>query len=277
MGLAIGYADGLYERSGRKLRNGLLGGAAGGFLGGLLFDLVARSGTGMASRAVAFVVLGLAIGLLIGLAQVVLKDAWLTVLDGFRPGRQLILSQAVTVLGRGDGTCRCRSRAMPAATWNRSTCGFCRQPDGNFTIEDNHSRLGTLLGGQRINGPTPLRDGDVIRLGSNLCGSITGMPRPNRRGHIPAGRRPPARRRCHRQCRRCVRRPCRHRHRLFHRRRPRPPTRAPAHLEGHAPSWPKSRRTVLRPLCEFPRRPRRRRSRGDRARTVCRVGLAAFF
>ena len=56
----------------------------------------------MSSRAAAFVVLGLSIGAAIGLAHVVFRVAWLTVVDGFRTGRQLTLTQAVTVLGRGD-------------------------------------------------------------------------------------------------------------------------------------------------------------------------------
>ena len=56
----------------------------------------------MISRATAFVILGMCIGILIGLVKVVLKEAWLTVLDGYRPGRQLILSEAETVLGRAE-------------------------------------------------------------------------------------------------------------------------------------------------------------------------------
>ena len=55
----------------------------GGLLGGLLFDPIVRltaTESGMSSRAIAFVVLGLCIGASIGLAQVVLRDAWLTVL-----------------------------------------------------------------------------------------------------------------------------------------------------------------------------------------------------
>ena len=36
--------------------------------------------------------LGLLIGLFIGLAQVILKTAWVTMLAGFRSGREMILS-----------------------------------------------------------------------------------------------------------------------------------------------------------------------------------------
>ncbi|MHC4177712.1 MAG: hypothetical protein ACYSWU_09400, partial [Planctomycetota bacterium] len=104
LGLAAGCAEGLYERSKNKIRNGLVGGAVGGLLGGLRFDLIADpdSQIPMFNRAAAFVILGISIGALIGLTHVVLREAWLTVVDGFRPGRQLILSRTVTVLGRGD-------------------------------------------------------------------------------------------------------------------------------------------------------------------------------
>src|SRR5579871_748459 len=95
MGTAIGSVEGIYDRSPKKLRNGLIGGAVGGFLGGLLFDpirslvasnLPASVTVNMSIRATTFVILGLFVGLFIGLAQVILKEAWLTVMAGFRPG-----------------------------------------------------------------------------------------------------------------------------------------------------------------------------------------------
>ena len=105
LGVGVGCVDGLYGRSFRKLRNGVIGGAVGGLLGGILFDPLAAamtSGTGMSSRATAFVILGICVGALIGTVNVILRDAWLTVLDGYRPGRQLILEPKGTTLGRAD-------------------------------------------------------------------------------------------------------------------------------------------------------------------------------
>ena len=72
MGMAIGCADGLYERSLRKTRNGILGGTLGGLLGGLIFPWFA-GGTGLFGLVVAFVILGLCTGVFIGLAQVVFE------------------------------------------------------------------------------------------------------------------------------------------------------------------------------------------------------------
>src|SRR5262245_58235315 len=102
-GLLIGLAPGLYDLFARLMRdedtrgarrkvvNGVLGGSAGGLLGGLLF-LLLSAGWGLAfgemardfwsPSATGFVALGLCIGLLIGLAQVILKEAWLKVEAG---------------------------------------------------------------------------------------------------------------------------------------------------------------------------------------------------
>ncbi|HET6880381.1 MAG TPA: FHA domain-containing protein [Pirellulales bacterium] len=170
VGIGIGMVEGLYERSASKLRNGLIGGALGGLLGGVLFDVIQKAvvhGSGMASRAAGFVVLGIAIGALIGLVQVVLKDAWLTVLDGYRPGRQLILSRAVTALGRGDH--------LPLPFLGPMNAGIesehlriVRQASGAFVLEDNQSKLGTRLNNQPVAQPMPLKDGDVIKFGTNF-------------------------------------------------------------------------------------------------------------
>ncbi|HEV3166094.1 MAG TPA: FHA domain-containing protein [Isosphaeraceae bacterium] len=170
MGAGIGIVEGLYERSKSKVRNGLIGGAIGGLIGGFLFDPILAaiaSQTGMTSRATAFVILGMCIGVLIGLVQVVLKEAWLTVLDGYRPGRQLILSQEVTVIGRGEWT------ALPFlgkgdANLAMEHARIVRQPDGNFAVEDNQTPVGTLVNNQRVQGRLQLKDGDVITIGSNM-------------------------------------------------------------------------------------------------------------
>ena len=170
MGAGIGVVEGLYERSPAKLRNGLIGGSIGGFLGGILFDPISRmmasSSSGMSSRATAFVILGMCIGILIGLVKVVFKDAWLTVLDGYRPGRQLILSDAQTILGRAEYA------ALPFMGKNDSMLDLVhakivRQPNGRFVLEDNKTKEGTRLNNVRIDGPAVLSDGDVIRVGYN--------------------------------------------------------------------------------------------------------------
>ena len=103
----------------------------------------------MSSRATAFVILGVCIGALIGLAQVILRDAWLTVLDGYRPGRQLILSHAVTVVGRAEHL------PLPfIGPMNKDVelehLKILRQPNGSYLLENNRSRIGTRLNDQTV-------------------------------------------------------------------------------------------------------------------------------
>lgn len=170
LGLGVGSVDGMYELSASKIRNGLIGGMVGGLVGGFLFDplsAVIASSSGISSRATAFVILGMCIGALIGLTQVVLRQAWLTVLDGYRPGRQLILSQAVTALGRGDHT-PLPFIGLANVDLESEHLRIVRGGDGGYTLEDNHSKLGVSLNHQKMQNASRLKDGDVIKMGSNF-------------------------------------------------------------------------------------------------------------
>ncbi len=166
-GMAIGAADGLWERSPSKVRNGLIGGCLGGLVGGLLFTPVASLGSEAFSRALAFTLLGLAIGAMTGLAHLVLKEAWITVEDGFLPGRELILSQTVTTLGRGDHL-PLPLLGTAGKDLEREHARIVRRPGGQYVLEDCRSRTGTLLNRQPVAEPAPLNDGDLIRIGGNL-------------------------------------------------------------------------------------------------------------
>jgi hypothetical protein len=170
MGVSIGAVDGLFDRAWKKVRNGLIGGALGGLIGGFLFEPIQRlasSPTGMASRAIAFVLLGVSIGALIGLVQVVLKEAWLTVLDGYRPGRQLILSRETTSLGRAENA-NLPFFGPTAQTVEKQHATIVRQSDGRFVLEDLGTKNGTRVNSEPVQGRRVLRDGDRIQMGGNL-------------------------------------------------------------------------------------------------------------
>jgi hypothetical protein len=168
MGMAIGSVEGIYDLNGKKIRNGVIGGGVGGLLGGLLFDPINGAIGGiMASRATAFVILGLCIGLFVGLAQVILKEAWLTVLAGFRPGRQVILNRAETVLGTSEKA-QLPFIAYGAKGVEPIHVRIVHQPGGGFVLYDNQSRTGTQVNGRRVEEPMVLRDGDQIQLGPNV-------------------------------------------------------------------------------------------------------------
>jgi hypothetical protein len=187
IGVAIGAGEGLLRGQWRQVRNGLIGGSIGGFLGGLFFDPVGYViGSPVSSRAFAFVLLGLFVGLSLGLVQVLLKEAWLTVEEGFRPGRQLILTQEVTTLGTSEGA-GLIFIAYGARGVEPVHARIRREEGGTFVLEDNRSRTGTLLNGSPAAGGTPLRDGDLIQLGVNKVRfNERYRPRPTPAGRGPA-------------------------------------------------------------------------------------------
>lgn len=158
----------------RKLVNGVIGGTVGGLLGGLLFLALKALGASVfrdrspdelwSPSAWGFVALGICIGLAIGLAQVILKEAWVRVQKGFREGRELILSKPETVLGRGEG-CDLGLFGDPAV--ERIHARILRRGD-SFLLADADTPGGTFLNGTRIRQPSVLRSGDTIQLGSSL-------------------------------------------------------------------------------------------------------------
>ncbi len=169
LGVGVGVTEGVYEKSLKKIRNGAIGGAVGGIIGGALFDPLASiftSTSGMSSRATAFVVLGLCVGGAIGAANVILREAWLTVLDGYRPGRQLILGDTSTVLGRADHL-RLPFLGPASKNLNPEHARITRLANGRYEIVDNDSAIGTFVNHQRTTQHL-LSDGDIIKLGANL-------------------------------------------------------------------------------------------------------------
>jgi hypothetical protein len=172
LGLFIGVCQGLLhgflEGDWRKFRNGLIGGSLGGFLGGLFFNPVSwMIGSPISSRAFAFVVLGLCIGLFLSLVQVLFKEAWLTVEEGFRPGRQLILDQPVVTMGTSE-----KANLIFIAYGAKGVEPVHlrirrKKKTGEYVLHDNDSRAGTLLNGEAIDRPCVLENGDVIQLGIN--------------------------------------------------------------------------------------------------------------
>jgi FHA domain len=167
IGICQGILHGFLEGDWRKFRNGLIGGGLGGLLGGLFFDPVSwLIGSPVSSRAFAFVVLGLCIGLFLSLVQILLKEAWLTVEEGFRPGRQLIMDRAVITMGTSEKA-NLIFIAYGAKGVEPVHLRIKRKKTGEYVLNDNDSRGGTLLNGETIDRPRVLENGDVIQLGIN--------------------------------------------------------------------------------------------------------------
>ncbi|MBY0231511.1 MAG: FHA domain-containing protein [Gemmataceae bacterium] len=181
-GLLIGAAPGMFgflaslsssqDAGGdrKKVLNGVIGGTVGGLLGGVFYLLLAnawRSGLGdraetmWSPSATGFVILGACIGLLIALAQVILKEAWVKVEAGFRAGREMILTRAETTVGRGEG---CDIALFGDATIEKTHARIVSR-GGRYLLEDNGTPGGTFVNGEEVAGPRELRDGDRIQVG----------------------------------------------------------------------------------------------------------------
>ena len=160
----------------KKLLKGLIGGTVGGVLGGILALVLRTTMTGLLNAPDAdrlwsptgwgFVALGACIGLLVGLAQVILKEAWVKVEKGRRAGREMILTKERTTIGRaescdlglfGDNQVE-KLHASILLTGNR------------YFVEDAATPAGTYVNDRRVVGRMPLQSGDMIRVGGSvLC------------------------------------------------------------------------------------------------------------
>ncbi|HBI44816.1 MAG TPA: hypothetical protein DDY78_18475 [Planctomycetales bacterium] len=147
----------------RKVINGAGGGFLGGLVGGLVFGMV--SGIEFlphSGLALGLVILGLCIGLLIGLAQVFLKEAWLKVESGFRAGREVMLSKDETTIGRAES---CDVGLFGDNAVER-THARIQLKDNQYVLADAETPGGTFLNGKPVQKPMPLRDGDSIGVGN---------------------------------------------------------------------------------------------------------------
>ena len=96
-GLTMGLGQGVALRSGRLLVWGLLGGVVGGLMGGLLFDPVDLllldpiKPSAHISRLIGIVAIGLAVGGMIGVVELLARDAWLRMTEGPLAGKEFLL------------------------------------------------------------------------------------------------------------------------------------------------------------------------------------------
>lgn len=183
VGLSVGAFEALAARvrhqesasARRKLVNGLLGGGVGGLLGGVLSlslrglwkALFAAKPQELlwSPSAIGFVVLGACIGLMIALAQVVLREAWLRVEAGFRAGRELLLSKNETIIGRAE-SCDIGLFGDPGVEPRHAR--VLLQQGRYFLVDASSSKAGTYLNEARITQPSPLCSGDLIRVGRSV-------------------------------------------------------------------------------------------------------------
>jgi uncharacterized protein YacL len=155
----------------KRTLNGIYGGLLGGITGGILFGLFTSLGKEgepwapplpLSKLAIGLVILGLLIGLLIALAQVFLKEAWVTLDSGRRAGKEMMISKDETVIGRAEG--------IDIGLYGEQ--GIEKQharivlKNNKYYLVDNETPGGTFLNGQRVDGRSPLKNGDKIQVGT---------------------------------------------------------------------------------------------------------------
>jgi len=163
----------------KKIVKCLIGGAVGGFLGGvvaLVMRFAAEKVAGMGGNtsidvdklwcpvATGFIAIGACIGLLVGLAQIMLKEAWIKVEAGFRPGREMFLSKDTTTIGRAEGS---DIALFGDAGVEKNHANIVKEA-GRYYLEDLQTPGGTYVNDQKVQGKAPLNTGDLVRVGKSV-------------------------------------------------------------------------------------------------------------
>jgi hypothetical protein len=160
----------------RKLIKCVVGGTIGGIFGGiiaLLLRTVAeliplfrdKDITSLWSpTAYGFIAIGACIGLLVGLAQVILKEAWIKVEAGFRPGREMLIMKEKTSIGRAEGSDIALFGDMDVEKAHANIV----LDAGRYYLEDLQSPAGSFVNDQKVQGRMPLKAGDLIRVGKSV-------------------------------------------------------------------------------------------------------------
>jgi hypothetical protein len=104
-GMAMGLGQGIALRSQRLLLYGLFGGVLGGLFGGLLFDPIDTILIGPdkpsahLARLIGFAVIGLGVGGMIGVVELLARDAWLRMTQGPLTGKEFLLFKDTMNIG----------------------------------------------------------------------------------------------------------------------------------------------------------------------------------
>ena len=158
----------------KKFIKCVVGGTIGGLLGGIIALILVKVGGLIwpgydvqelrTPTAFGFIAIGACIGLLVGLAQILLKEAWIRVEAGFRPGREMILQKEKTSIGRAEGA----DIALFGDSGVEKAHANIVLDGGRYFLEDLQSPGGSFVNDQKVQGRAPLKAGDMIRLGKSV-------------------------------------------------------------------------------------------------------------
>lgn len=168
-GTAMGLGQGFALKSAKLKFNGFIGGMTGGLVGGLLFDPInllflgpdGISGAAI-SRAVGFIIIGAAVGLLIGFTDLLTRDAWLKVLSGPLQGKEFSFNRTPVRLGSSPKN---EIYLFKDSKIDPVHAEINKLRDA-YEIVDNNSSSGTFVNGRRVQRER-LVDGAQIKIGNS--------------------------------------------------------------------------------------------------------------
>jgi hypothetical protein len=168
-GTTAGLGQGLALKSKRLLLNGFLGGLVGGLIGGLLFDpihLLLYDRTEMEgaafSRVVGLGIIGLFVGLMIGITDLLTRSTWLRVTAGPLRGKEFNFYQTPIRLGSSPKNEIYLFKDPKVAPVH----AVIHKLRDTYELHDNDASTGTVVNGQKIK-KKRLTDGDRIQIGDS--------------------------------------------------------------------------------------------------------------
>lgn len=165
-GVAMGMGQGIALRSKKLFLNGLIGGVVGALLGGLLFDpinYIIGGDDAASSRAVGFTVIGLVTGLMVGIVELIAREAWLKMLAGPLAGKEFVLYKDPTSIGSSPK----REVYLFKDPDVEPVHALIHRVGEGYEIEDQKAPAGVLVNGRKVSRQR-LKTQDQIRIGSTV-------------------------------------------------------------------------------------------------------------
>lgn len=168
IGLFVGIVQGLPTKSRKTSKHGAIGGFIGGLIGGMLFEIVPyilpifTANPGVISRGISLTVTGAAIGLFIGLAQTIFKQAWIRVLKGKNEGKEYIISKSQTTIGRDE---LADIPLFGDMNVSHSHAIINMDNHNQYTIHSSGAQTALMVNNQLVH-ESHLTDGDLITIAS---------------------------------------------------------------------------------------------------------------
>jgi hypothetical protein len=169
VGTTMGLGQGLALRNRKLLLNGFVGGLVGGLLGGLIFDPIdllfsdrAQMEGAELSRAIGLMVIGSAVGVFIGVTDMLTRAAWLRVMVGPLRGKEFSFTQTPIRLGSSPKN---EIYLFKDAKIDPVHAVINKLRD-TYEITDSGSSTGTFINQRKIQ-RVRLNDGDRITIGES--------------------------------------------------------------------------------------------------------------